>query len=114
MFPKNQYFWPLNKSESMNKATPAGPTVSEAATPWWHFGHVWLVIAGPAVVVVAAFVTLWLAIKIPDPVVADDYYKRGMEINKTLADQGTKALLPALQGRNHAATPSQDLPPSKP
>ena len=29
---------------------------------------VWLIIAGPAVVVVAGFVTLYLAISIPDPV----------------------------------------------
>jgi hypothetical protein len=42
-------------------------------------------------------------------VVAEDYYRRGVEINKALAEQRAKALLPALQGRNHAATPP--LPP---
>ena len=71
--------------------------------PWWRFGYVWLLISGPAAVVVAGFVTAWIAVKGADPVVAHDYYKRGMEINKTLAD---KALLPAVQGRNHAATPA--------
>jgi hypothetical protein len=30
----------------------------DASAPWWRFGHVWLVIAGPAVVVVASFVTV--------------------------------------------------------
>ena len=60
-------------------------------------------IAGPAAVIVAAFVTVWLAVRTPDPVVDADYYRRGIEINKTLARE--KALLPALQGRNHAATP---------
>lgn len=71
--------------------------------PWWKYGHVWLVIAGPAVVVVAGVVTAWLALRSPDPVLAEDYYRRGLEINKTLAKD--KALMPALQGRNHAATP---------
>jgi hypothetical protein len=74
-----------------------------SSQPWWKYGHVWLVIAGPAVVVVAALVTAWLAMRSPDPVVAEDYYRRGVEINKTLAKN--KALLPAMQGRNHAATP---------
>jgi uncharacterized protein len=71
--------------------------------PWWKYGHVWLVIAGPAIVVVAALVTAWIAMRNPDPVLAEDYYRRGVEINQTLAKN--RALVPALQGRNHAATP---------
>jgi hypothetical protein len=39
-----------------------------SAKPWWSFGMVWMIIAGPAVVVVAAFATFYLAIRIPDPV----------------------------------------------
>lgn len=74
-----------------------------ASTPWWKFGHVWLVIAGPAVVVVAGFVTLFIALSWPDPVVADDYYRQGIEINKTL-EAGDASLAPAIQARNHAAT----------
>jgi uncharacterized protein len=70
--------------------------------PWWHFGYVWLVISGPLVVVIASFVTLYLAIRTPDPAV-EDYYRKGIEINKTL-DLQREALLPALQARNHAAT----------
>ncbi|NDZ18450.1 nitrogen fixation protein FixH [Variovorax sp. WS11] len=66
-----------------------------------------MVMAGPAVVVVASFVTLWLALRTPDPVVEADYYRRGIEINKALAD---KKLMPALAGRNHAATPADDVP----
>jgi hypothetical protein len=79
---------------------------SDPNGPWWSHGYVWLVIAGPAAVIVAAFVTVWLAVRTPDPVVDADYYRRGIEINKTLARE--KALLPALQGRNHAATPPAD------
>jgi hypothetical protein len=65
---------------------------------------VWLLISGPAVVVVAGIATAWIALARPDPVVESDYYRRGIEINKTLA-AAAKAHLPAVQGRNHAATP---------
>lgn len=75
------------------------------SSPWWRFPFVWLVIAGPAAVVVAGFVTAFIAVSGADPVVATDYYRRGIEINKTLA-AGSKASLPAMQGRNHAATPT--------
>lgn len=72
---------------------------------WWQYGHVWLVIAGPAAVIVAGFVTLAIAIRAPDPVLAEDYYKRGLEINKTLAAEKDMQLAPAMQTRNHVVTP---------
>lgn len=92
------------------RTAPAGATVptAPASAPWWRYGHVWLLIAGPAAVVLAGFATLWLAIRTPDPVLADDYYRRGLEINRSLAQpEGTRvpALVPAQQARNHAATP---------
>jgi hypothetical protein len=62
-----------------------------------------LVIAGPAVVVLASFITLYLAITRPDPVVDPDYYRKGVEINRTLTHQPAN-MAPAVQGRNHAAT----------
>jgi hypothetical protein len=86
----------------------------EGATPpppWWKFGHVWMIIAGPAIVVVAGFVTLYLALHRPDPVLSEDYYRKGNEINKTLEAPGSAALAPAVQARNHAAT---GAPASKP
>ncbi len=73
--------------------------------PWWKFGYVWMVVAGPAIVVVAGFATLYLAITRPDPVITDDYYRKGIEINNTLENKADAAsLAPAIQGRNHAAT----------
>ncbi|KRC12920.1 FixH family protein [Acidovorax sp. Root217] len=87
----------------------ASPVAATAAAPWWKFGHVWLVISGPAIVVVAGFATLWIAIARPDPVVAEDYYQQGIEINKTLEDNPS-SLAPAMKARNHAATPEQDRP----
>lgn len=77
----------------------------KAQAPWWKFGHVWLVIAGPSIVVVASFITLYLAITRPDPVVTEDYYLKGIEINKTLgASVQDASLAPAVQARNHAQT----------
>ena len=73
--------------------------------PWWKHGHVWLLIAGPATVIVAGVVTAVIAVRSADPVIDVDYYRKGIEINKTLAARDKK-LLPALQGRNHAATPA--------
>jgi hypothetical protein len=73
---------------------------------WWRHGHVWLLISGPAAVVVAGVITMVIAVRNADPVVAADYYRRGLEINKVLAAR-EKALLPAQQGRNHAATPTR-------
>lgn len=64
----------------------------DSSGPWWKYGHVWLVVSGPAIVVVAGFITLYLAITRPDPL-----------IDKTLeSDSASRA--PALQGRNHAQT----------
>lgn len=94
---------------SLSSVSLAKSTTSE---PWWKFGHVWMLIAGPAIVVVAGFVTLWLAISRPDPVVTEDYYQKGIEINQTL-EHPEKSLVPAVIGRNHAATPVEDQPPAR-
>ncbi len=74
--------------------------------PWWKFGYVWLVIAGPVAVVVASIATVWLTLAFPETLVAEDYYRQGIDINKTLAPNTVGALAPAMQARNHAATPA--------
>ena len=52
--------------------------------PWYRHRWPWLLIAGPAIVVVAALFTAWLAVRSDDGVVADDYYKRGLLINRDI------------------------------
>lgn len=90
-------------------ATASARPVNEAdAGPWWRHPLMWMVVGGPAVVVVAAIATAWIAMRAPDPVVEPDYYRKGIEINRTLESQ--RALRPAQQGRNHANTPTADLP----
>lgn len=99
----------------MNDPKPAG-----APQPWWKFGHVWMIVAGPLLVVVAGFITLYLALRTPDPVVSEDYYRKGIELNRTLASDPS-SVAPAVQARNHAATgvpvantPVADKPADKP
>lgn len=53
--------------------------------PWYREPWPWLLMAGPAMVVVAGIVTMWLAVEGNDGLVADDYYKRGLAINQVLA-----------------------------
>ena len=80
------------------------PSDSRMPAPWWKFGYVWLVISGPAIVVVAGFVTLYLAVRYPDPVIEKNHDRQGLEIiNKSLINP-TASLAPAVQGRNHAQT----------
>jgi len=81
--------------------------------PWWHYGHVWLVLAGPIAVVIAGVITAYIAMRAPDPVLAQDYYRRGLEMNKTLAEEKARQLAPAMQTRNHVVTPVAPEAPTK-
>lgn len=72
--------------------------------PWWKFPHVWMVFAGPAVVVVASFVTLYLAIKIPDPVVRSYGHAEQSDTSEPAKVAPIGHMAPAMQARNHAAT----------
>ena len=56
-----------------------------AASHWYRQPWPWILIAGPAIVVVAGFVTLWLAVRSAHGLVSEDYYKRGLAITRTLA-----------------------------
>jgi uncharacterized protein len=72
--------------------------------PWWRHGHLWLVVAGPAVVVVASMATAVIAARGADTVVDDSALRKGVAISKQAVAE--RAHLPALQARNHAATPT--------
>jgi uncharacterized protein len=55
-----------------------------SATPWYREPWPWLLMSGPAIVIVAGFVTLYLAFSRADPMVVDNYYKEGLAINRML------------------------------
>ena len=58
---------------------------STAVRPWYREPWPWILAAGPVIVVIAAFYTAWLAIKSNDGLVTDDYYKKGLAANQTIA-----------------------------
>lgn len=58
--------------------------MSNQKRPWYREPFVWLVIFFPAVAVVGGMITIRLAIVSNDGLVADDYYKQGLEINQVL------------------------------
>ena len=68
---------------------------------WWHYPHVWLVVAGPALVVVASFVTFYLAATSADPVLSTA--SQAPSSSEVASEPGI-TLAPAMQARNHAAT----------
>ena len=53
--------------------------------PWYRERWPWLLMAGPLAVLVAGAVTTWIAFASADGLVADDYYKQGLGINRRLA-----------------------------
>ena len=52
--------------------------------PWYREPWPWILMSGPALVVVAGMVTLSLAVSGHDGLVVDDYYKEGKEVNRSL------------------------------
>ena len=53
-------------------------------TPWWKQRWPWLLMAGPAIVIVAGTYTGYLAFTRQDALVVGDYYKQGKAINQDL------------------------------
>lgn len=51
---------------------------------WHKEPWVWLVIAGPVIVVCAALYTAFLAYKGADKVIAEDYYRQGLMVNQDI------------------------------
>ncbi|WP_296540756.1 FixH family protein [Rhodoferax sp.] len=79
---------------------------------WWQHGFVWMVIAGPAIVVVAGFVTLYLAMSRPNEIVDETTYQQGRQSDMSIeALRMQSGEAPAMMGRNHATTGI--VPPDK-
>lgn len=82
----------FNFEISMKESAVSTNTVK----PWFREPWPWILAAGPAIVVVAGCVTLWLAIKSSDGLVAEDYYRKGLAVNQTLA-QSERAVTAGLE-----------------
>lgn len=59
-------------------------TLRNDSRPWYRERWPWILMAGPAIVIVAGFVTFWLAFSSNDGLVTDDYYKQGLAVNQQL------------------------------
>jgi hypothetical protein len=70
--------------------------------PWWRYPHVWLVISGPLLVVIASLISGWIAMQSNDTDFNKDDEQLGLQPHVTPAQR--QALVPAIQGRNQAAT----------
>jgi hypothetical protein len=55
------------------------------ALPWYRHRWPWIIMSGPAAVLVAGAWTTWIAFASSDGLVAEDYYKQGLAINKVIA-----------------------------
>ncbi len=58
--------------------------VNEHSKPWYQYPLVWMMLAIPFSAVIMGVVMIWLAIDTDDGLVADDYYKQGLEINRVI------------------------------
>lgn len=52
---------------------------------WHREPWPWILMAGPGAVLIAGAITTWIAFATADGLVAEDYYKQGMAINKVIA-----------------------------
>ena len=59
-------------------------TLPKDDRPWYKERWPWILMAGPAAVIVAGIVTVWLAVVSNDGLVTDDYYKQGLAVNQRL------------------------------
>jgi uncharacterized protein len=82
----------------------APPPTDASATAWWRERMMWLVVGGPLAVVVASVATAVIAVRGADTVV----------IERPVRATAPQAATPALQARNHAATPAAPAEANKP
>jgi uncharacterized protein len=73
--------------------------------PWYKEPWPWILMAPPAVAVLAGIATVWIAVKSADGLVAEDYYRQGLAINRVIAREararelGIKAQVQMGEGR---------------
>jgi hypothetical protein len=53
--------------------------------PWYREPWPWLLMLGPFIVILAGIYTAWLAMSSSDGLVTDDYYKKGLKVDQTIA-----------------------------
>lgn len=95
---------------------------SAVVRPWYREPWPWILAAGPFIVVIAGIYTAWLAVKSNDGLVTDDYYRKGLAANQTIARSEEAARLGLAAGiriagdtlsvRLHASDKGFVMPPT--
>ena len=67
----------------MSSVNPMNQSTNSVARPWYRHAWPWLLMAGPATVVVAGVITAYVAFSTSDGLVEDDYYKQGLAVNQS-------------------------------
>jgi hypothetical protein len=57
---------------------------NQSSKPWYREPWPWFLMSGPFIVIIAALVSAWIAIKTSDGLVTEDYYKEGLVAGETL------------------------------
>jgi hypothetical protein len=81
----------------MNARQNQSQSTAPVATAWWRHSMMWLVVGGPATVVVASLITAVIAYRGADEVLVETPSARHVVTAPT-------GETPAMQARNHAAT----------
>lgn len=76
-----------------NTIRPAMPLGQAKPAPWYKHRWPWFLMLGPGIVVIAGFITIWLAFSHQDALVTGDYYKEGKAINQDLRRDKAAAAL---------------------
>lgn len=93
---------------------------TETRKHWYKEPWPWILMSGPAIVIVAAIYTAWLAATSADGLVTDDYYKKGLQAGEILTqsrkaqEMGLQAYLRLSRESIHIrleAKPGVSLPP---
>ena len=82
---------------SLSPIEPRPAVALPSPVPWWRVGVMWLVVGGLGVVVIASFMLLATALRHADTVVPYATVRPTAPITPNA---------PAMQARNHAATPA--------
>lgn len=53
--------------------------------PWYKQPWPWILMSGPAMVIVASVISAWVALSSSDGLVVEDYYKKGLSADQTIA-----------------------------
>ncbi|MFN7753029.1 MAG: FixH family protein [Pseudomonadota bacterium] len=69
----------------MNRTDPPTPRVLAVPGAWYREPWPWILFGIPAATVIAGVATITVAFSTFDGVVADDYYRQGLAINRTMA-----------------------------